>query len=115
MQTDQDELPGLWDEPDQQLDAASGVSIQQQFEAFHQLNPWVLAALERLTADCVDKGFTHVGIGMLFELLRWSYGRATQGDHFKLNNNFRSRYVRLLIEQHPEWTTVFEVRVLRAD
>ncbi|TQE30861.1 hypothetical protein Sipo8835_22990 [Streptomyces ipomoeae] len=115
MQNVQDELPGLWDEPVEQRDADPGMSIQQQFEAFHQLNPWVLAALERLTADCVSKGFSHVGIGMLFELLRWSYGRATQGDHFKLNNNFRSRYVRLLIEQHPEWAAVFEVRALRAD
>lgn len=74
----------------------------------------MLRRLEALTADCVAKDFTRVGIGMFFELLRWRYGQATQGDAFRLNNNFRSRYVRLLTEQHPEWAPLFETRALRA-
>ncbi|GAA0694942.1 hypothetical protein GCM10010193_57050 [Kitasatospora atroaurantiaca] len=114
MRVAQDEIPGLWIEEIQQPEEQSDASIQQQFEAFHGLNPWVLDALEALTADCVNNGFAHVGIGMLFELLRWRYGLHTHGDPFKLNNNFRSRYARLLIERHPEWISVFEVRALRA-
>ncbi|WP_172387162.1 hypothetical protein [Streptomyces sp. MNP-20] len=91
------------------------VGIQQRFEAFHALNPWVLRALARLTGDCADKGFSRISIGMLFELLRYQYGAATRGDEFALNNNFRSRYVRLLLTEHPEWAPLFEVRALRAD
>jgi hypothetical protein len=91
------------------------LSIQQRFEAFHALNPWVLRALVRMTADCVDKGFSRISIGMLFELLRYQYGAATRGDEFALNNDYRSRYVRLLLAEHPEWTDLFEVRALRAD
>ncbi|MET8326269.1 hypothetical protein [Streptomyces sp. NPDC005181] len=111
----QQQLPGLDDiQPVQQPDIHPGQSIQQRFEAFHALNPWVLRHLEALTTDCVAKGFKRVGIGMLFELLRWRYGEATSGDVFRLNNNFRSRYVRLLIERNAQWAPLFETRALRA-
>ncbi|MEW1658809.1 hypothetical protein [Streptomyces sp. NPDC093707] len=93
----------------------SDLTIQQRFEAFHALNPWVLSALARMTADCAEKGFARIGIGMLFELLRYQYGAVTRGDEFALNNSYRSRYVRLLLTEHPEWTPLFEVRALRAD
>lgn len=107
----QQQLPGLDDiQPVQQPAIRPGQSIQQRFEAFHDLNPWVLRHLEALTTDCVAKGFKRVGIGMLFELLRWRYGEATSGDVFRLNNDFRSRYVRLLIERNARWAPLFETR-----
>ncbi|MFB7442892.1 hypothetical protein ACFC01_32065 [Streptomyces mirabilis] len=101
-------------QPVQQPTIHPGQPIQQRFDAFHALNPWVLRHLEALAADCVAKGFRRVGIGMLFELLRWRYGQATQGDAFRLNNDYRSRYARLLIQRHPEWAHLFETRALRA-
>ncbi|MEU7640959.1 hypothetical protein AB0C11_33660 [Streptomyces sp. NPDC039016] len=111
----QDEIPGLVIHTVRQPDGLPAATIQAQFEAFHRLNPWVLTALERLTTDYLGRGATRVGIGMLFEVLRWRYARATEGGEFRLNNNFRSRYVRLLIERHPEWAPAFEVRALRTD
>ncbi|MEV0370637.1 hypothetical protein AB0I10_12525 [Streptomyces sp. NPDC050636] len=92
---------------------SAGLSIQERFEAFHQLNPWILEQLEALTSDCVDRGLKRVGIGMLFEVLRWQYGRATYGEPWRLNNDFRSRYARMLLELHPEWSSLFETRGLR--
>jgi hypothetical protein len=91
-----------------------GETIQERFEAFHQANPWVLTYLERLTEDWLRQGRGRLGIGMLFEVLRWQHGLATQGDAFKLNNNMRSRYVRLLLERHPDWADHFETRELKA-
>ncbi|MFI6469816.1 hypothetical protein ACIBL5_06060 [Streptomyces sp. NPDC050516] len=90
-----------------------GLSIQERFEVFHQLNPWILEQLEVLTFDCVDRGLKRVGIGMLFEVLRWQYGRATRGEPWRLNNDFRSRYVRELLNLHPEWSALFEIRKIR--
>ena len=115
MPSAQPRLPGL--EDIEQLvfpDHEPNASIQIRFEAFHALNPWVLRELERRTAECVNGGWKRIGIGMLFELLRFRYGQATRGDEFRLNNNWRSRYVRLLLERHPEWEPLFEVRALRA-
>ncbi|MFF3493752.1 hypothetical protein ACFYWS_20635 [Streptomyces sp. NPDC002795] len=115
MSAQQQRLPGLDDiGPVLQPALVPGQSIQQRFEEFNALNPWVLRHLEALIEDCVAQGFRRVGIGMLFELLRWRYGQATHGDAFRLNNNFRSRYVRLLIDRHPQWAPLFETRTLRA-
>jgi hypothetical protein len=89
-------------------------TIGERFEAFHAANPWVLTPYERLTADLVRRGRDRIGIGILTEVLRWEYGRQTTGDDFRINNNFRSRYARLLLERHPEWVGVFQTRLLRA-
>lgn len=96
------------------LNVVEGETIQQRFESFHAHNPWVCEALEALTADWLSRGRTRIGIKMLFEILRWQYGRSTTGDEFKLNNNYPSRYVRLLIDRHPEWAGVFQTRELKA-
>lgn len=111
----QDHLPGLGEIHRIVQPTDAGETIQDRFEAFHALNPWVCAELERMTADCIGARFSKIGIGMLFEIVRYRYGRATVGDDFRLNNDFRSRYVRLLLQQHPEWTRYFEVRALRSD
>lgn len=37
----------------------------------------------------------------------------TKGEPFKLNNDFRSRYTRLLMQQEPELQGFFETRTLR--
>lgn len=89
-------------------------TIQERFEAFHAANPWVYRAFERLTADALEHGHARVGIGMFTEVIRWQYGRRTEGEPFKINNTHRSRYVRLLIANHPEWAGVFETRELKS-
>ena len=93
-----------------------GATIQDRFEAFHRLNPWVLYALETLTADYLEGGHRRIGIRMLWEVLRWEYNRATKdpSSTFKVNDHYHSRYVRLLVERHPEWESVFATRTLRA-
>lgn len=101
-------------EPLKTLDVVTGLTIQERFEEFHRLNPWVLRALERMTADYLERGHRRVGIGMLTEVLRWQYGRATTGDEFRLNNNYRSRYTRLIVARHPEWEPVFSTRQLQS-
>lgn len=89
-------------------------SIQQRFEKFHDNNTWVYAALVRLALKYQAMGRARVGIGHLVEILRWEYAKNTQGDEFKLNNNFRSRYVRLIQQTQPALVELFETRTLRA-
>lgn len=89
-------------------------TIAERFDAFHAANPWVADVLEQMTTARLAAGNRKVGVGMLFEVLRWQAGFVTVGDDFRLNNNYRSRYARLLIDRHPEWADVFETRELRA-
>lgn len=98
----------------QPLQPAEGDTIAARFTSFHERNPWVLTALEKLTAQQLAAGQTRVGVGMLFEVLRWHHSLSTSGDPWKLNNDYRALYARALLAAHPEWDGVFETRQLRA-
>ena len=92
-----------------------GASLQERFEAFHRANPAVYAALKRLALDMRRKGVRRYGIGGLFELMRWSYAVQTQGDEYRLNNDYRSRYARMLMNDVADLAGFFEVRELQSE
>jgi len=88
-------------------------TIQQKFDAWIALNPWVIPAVEHLVHAWLAAGHKRVGVKQVWEVLRWQYG-TTVGDTFKANNTWTSRVARLLIERNPEWADVIETRELRA-
>lgn len=89
-------------------------SIDESFAVFHAANPWVADRLTALARDLLARGHTKIGIGMLFEVLRWQTAMATTDavSDFKLNNTLRSRYARFLMDRHPDLEGVFETRRL---
>ena len=91
-----------------------GETIQQAFDAFHKANPHVYRLLVRLARQSVNNGRRRISIKRLFEVLRENYSVHTTGEDFKLNNNFHSRYARLISENEPDLAGVFETRELKA-
>lgn len=91
-------------------------SIQHAFERFDRANPWVAVELRRMALDLVAKGHRKIGIGMLFEVLRWRVMRSTTDTSsvFRLNNNYRSRYARMLMETEPALDGVFDTRKIHS-
>jgi hypothetical protein len=100
-------LPPWWPAP-------SPVDLQARFEAFHAENPHVYAVLVRLAREARAVGHERVGIATLFEVARWQISMSTSDPDFKLNNSFRSRYARLIMEQEPDLAGIFETRELRS-
>lgn len=90
-------------------------TIHEKFQRFHKENPHVYKQLEQMSWQLLNRGQTKVGIGMLFEVMRWRSIMRTTGDEYKLNNNYRSRYVRMLIDNNPEFETLFEIRKLHTE
>ncbi len=92
-------------------------TIEEAFQRFHAENPWILEQLLTMTEKLHRGNRKRYGIGMLWEVLRWhvAIGEIKTDEDFKLNNNFRSRYVRLIVKLHPEYEQMFEMRVLRAE
>ena len=88
-------------------------SIQTKFEEFHAKHPGVYEALVSLAYEAQDAGRKRVGMAQLFEVLRWQMMSWTDGD-YKLNNNFRSRYARLIMRQEETLSDMFEIRSLSA-
>lgn len=90
-------------------------AIAERFATFHETNPDVYAALVMHTRELVELGHHRVGIGMLWEVLRWSHMRTDDPtSDFRLNNDYRSHYARLIMDQEPDLADVFETRRLRA-
>lgn len=88
-------------------------SLDERFEAFHASHPWVYEALEELMTQWVEGGGGSISVKALFEQLRWSRLDLEGDKPFRLNNNFTSRYARLLCDCHPEWADAFQLRTLR--
>lgn len=90
-------------------------AIQQQFEVFHKANPQVYETLVRLARQYRDRVDATPGIGMLWEVMRWTIAMETRDvSVWRLNNNHRSRYARRIMEQEPDLADAFETRRLRA-
>lgn len=89
-------------------------TIQSRFEKFHEKNPRVYAQLVKLARELKKQGHDNLGIGMLWEVLRWHYmkevGPVDTDEGFTLNNIFRSRYARLIEQQESDLKGVFETR-----
>jgi hypothetical protein len=89
-------------------------SAQDKFEEYHAQNPQVLKALIRLTDQAVANGHKRLGIELIYNVLRWETMISTMGDEYKLNNNYKSRYARLIEEVRPDLEGIFNKRGLRS-
>jgi hypothetical protein len=92
------------------------LTMQEQFEQFHTANPWVYDLIVSMARDLHERGRKKIGIAMLIEVMRWQYWRTTNdaNSDFKINNNYKSRYARLVIEKNPDLSDMFELRELRS-
>ena len=91
-------------------------TIAQRFAKFHQDNPHVYSMLVSLARGLQARRPRKLGIGMLFEVLRWQYYVQTDTDEeYKLNNNYRAQYARLIMEQEPDLHEAFNTRPSQAD
>lgn len=91
-------------------------SLDAKFWRFHKGHPEVYRQLVGMSREAVGAGRDRLAIGMLFEVIRWH--RVIEPDsteEFKLNNNYRSRYARLIMEQEPDLDGVFATRELSTD
>lgn len=85
--------------------------IEVAFVAFHQANRGVYAELETraLTLGAFPT-IRRIGIAQLFEAMRYDHALRTAGEDWKLNNNYRALYVRLLLHHQPHLAGKFELR-----
>jgi hypothetical protein len=84
------------------------------FTQFHAGNPHIYRKLVDLCRQVKGAGHDSYGIKALFERLRWYHHVELKSkEPFLLNNNFTSRYARLIMKQEPDLSDFFEVRKLR--
>lgn len=89
--------------------------ITEQYIQFHLANPGIYVELVALGRILLGRGYRHIGIGMLWEVLRYNTVSRTMPEdaEYSLNNNYRSRYARTIAAQEEDFRDAFEVRELK--
>lgn len=85
-------------------------NLTQKFLDYHANNPHVYELFKTYANMAKKRGFKNFGAGAVFERLRWHMNVETTGDPFKLNNNYRAFYARLLMEEDPSFEGFFRTR-----
>jgi hypothetical protein len=92
-------------------------TIQDRFNQFHFDNPHIYYLLLKLTDEQHKRGKIRCGIRTFYEYIRWnvSLGKVKINGVFKLNDNYTSRYVRLLVRANPQYKHMVRLRTLRSE
>lgn len=84
--------------------------LEKAFRSFHELNPEVYASIEASALAAHRAGVTRIGIAKIVEDIRYRGDMPTAGGVFRINNNHRALYARLLVFRHPELESVLATR-----
>ena len=89
-------------------------SIRERFTTFHNGNPDVYRQIVDIARQMKSRGVEKMGISLIFERLRWLHFIEVQtAEGFKLSNDFRAEYARLIMNREPDLEGFFETRALR--
>ena len=92
--------------------SVSHPTIDERFQAFHAANPDILERLIKLARGAKERGFKEYSIKGLWEVLRFNSNPKTS-EHYKLCNNFTSRYARVVMAHAPDLEGFFVLRELK--
>jgi len=81
-----------------------------RFKKFHGANPHVYREFKKHAFAIRNTGRQKYSAEIIVNVIRWHRDLQTGGDVFKINNDFKSIYARLLAHNHPEFEDFFEFR-----
>ena len=84
--------------------------MNTNFHQYHSDNPHVYDKILELSHRARAAGRKEYSMRAIFHLLRWHYNVETQGDEFKINNNYSQDYALKVMEENPELRGFFKMR-----
>ena len=92
------------------------MTITESFIDFHNKNPGVYKTLVFQSRQYRRMHPTKkLGIATLWENLRWDFMMTTDAeDDFKLNNNYKAHFARMIMNENPDLADLFETRETKA-
>lgn len=89
-------------------------TIQARFSRFHEANPEVYASLVRMARRLKSSGQSTYSISGIYEVVRFDRFTSSNGTPYRLSNDFRSRYARLIMDREEDLQGFFALRELRS-
>lgn len=87
--------------------------LEDDFWRFHWANPVVYQVFSRFALEAALRGRRKFGVAAIWERMRWELNLATDGDEYKLNNNYPAFYARLWMADNPQHQGLFSLREQR--
>ena len=84
--------------------------LDDKFEQYHEDNPHVYDLFKHFTFELIEHGAKHYSPQAVIERIRWHTTIQTEGDAFKINNNWSAYYSRMFMQDYPEHNTFFRKR-----
>ncbi len=100
---------------DEEVIAANRLAMTRALDEFHRRNPGVYRAFKRLSFKAFCAGRRTLSASLITEVIRWETYLKTEGDEYKINNNFRAFYVRKFKKDYPRVGACFRTRASEAD
>ena len=91
--------------------------IELRFKQFHADNPHIYKLIKRFTFELIDHGHKNGGISMVVERVRWETSITTHDppEGFKLSNDYRAHYARMLMRDYPQYRGFFRTRCIEGE
>lgn len=99
------------------IGTAPDYTVARDFMAFHRENPDIYLALLKVAQRAAERGYSKWAIAGAFEVVRWEWSEINPAANggFKLPNNWKPWYARLIMVEHPELDGLFDLRSCPAD
>lgn len=85
----------------------------QKFLRFHEKNPNLWIRFRALSFEVKATKRKRYSAWTIINVLRWEHDVRTQGDVFKISNDFIALYARLMIATYPEFDGFFEIKKMK--
>lgn len=86
-----------------------------EFIEFDRSHPDVYRLFCDLTLQLIRSGRESYGAHSVLHRIRWHYATSSQGEAFKINNNFSAFYSRKFAKDYPDHAAFFDRRTSVAD
>lgn len=88
----------------------------RRFRIYHRDNPLVYVKMVEFARQVVARGYRRYGIGAITERLRWHFNfEVNTTEEFKISNDFRAYYARLIMMQEADLAGLFLTKQSQAD
>lgn len=87
--------------------------IKRKWWAWHKANPHVYELFERFTFEAIRHGHKNLSAWLIVNRIRWETSVVTQGDDFKVSNDFIAYYARYFMHLHPAYRGFFRTKPLK--
>jgi len=91
------------------------MSMKERWWQFHQSNPGVYEAFESYAFEAIRAGKTKLSHWLIINRMRWDNELKTDGEEFKLPNEFIAYYARLFMFYNENYRGFFDIKQLRGE